>query len=418
MKNTARATLRGNRLWFEDGGLEPVSSPIRIAVVGLGPRGRHHAIPKCIAYQEYDLRAVCDVRPELVQAATESIPGDGHAEVTGYTNYDEMLEREELDAVALLVDVDRQIPLACRAMKKGLHVMCEVPLTYSMDDCWDIVTTVEQTGKTFFMMEQVRYAGYVEAYRNIVKSGALGKPVFAEGEYFHYLPARFFQDDEGTSHFPEAFGENPAVKPTWRCRNPVIGYLPHDLSPLLYILDDRVTRVVGMANRKRSYKHANMEYCDTQAALMHTEKDVVMRLAAGFSTVSLSRMEGEYGHWQHIKCTDGILEGPRKAGDQHTLYIPGWQMKNAVAMPWGLQRSDAPPAAAGSGHGDLDFYVFALFADAVLHALPLAFDVYRAVETAAPAILAAASIDNDNAPLDVPDFRPGPHREPGERPAP
>ena len=57
MKNTARATLRGNRLPFENGGLEPVKNPIRIAVAGLGPRGRYHAIPKCIAYEEYELRA-------------------------------------------------------------------------------------------------------------------------------------------------------------------------------------------------------------------------------------------------------------------------------------------------------------------------------------------------------------------------
>ena len=418
MENTARATLRGNGLWFENGGLEPVENPIRMAVAGLGPRGRYHAIAKCMAYQEYGLQAICDVRPELVQAASKSIARDGHPEVPGYTDFGKMLEEEELDAVALLVDVDKQVPLACHAMEKGLHVMCEVPLTYSMDDCWDIVTTVERTGRTFFMMEQVRYAGYVEAYRNIVRSGVLGRPIFAEGEYFHYLPARFFQDDRGRSYFPEAFGRNPEVKPTWRCRNPVIGYLPHDLSPLLYILDDRVTRVVGMANRKRSYRHPNMEYCDTQAALMRTEKDVVMRLAAGFSTISLSRMEGEYGHWQHIKCTDGVLEGPRKAGESHTLYIPGWQMENAAAMPWGLPRTDAPPAAAGSGHGDLDFYVFALFADAVLHGIPLEFDVYRAVETAAPAILAAASIEQDNAPMDVPDFRPGPRRKPGEMPAP
>ena len=417
IKDAIRATMRGNGLPFGNGGLEPVGNPIRIAVAGLGPRGRYHAIPKCIAYPEYDLRAVCDLRPGLVKAATESTRDAGHGEVSGYTDFGEMLEQEELDAVVLLVDVDKQVPLACRAMERGLHVMCEVPLTYSLGDCWDIVTTVEQTGRTFFMMEQCRYAGYVEAYRNVVRSGAVGKPVFAEGEYFHYLPARFFQDDQGTLYFPQAFGENPKVKPTWRYVNPVIGYLPHDLSPLLYILDDRVTRVVGMANRKRSYKHPEMEYCDTQTALMHTENDVVMRLAAGFSTVSLSRMEGEYGHWQHIKGTDGILEGPRKAGDSHTLYIPGWQMESGMDMPWGLQRLDAPPAAVGSGHGDLDFYVFALFADAVLHDIPLEFDVYRAVETAAPAILAAESIEHENAPTDVPDFRPGPHRKPGEMPA-
>ena len=75
------------------------------------------------------------------------------------------------------------------------------------------------------------------------------------------------------------------------------------------------------------------------------------------------------------------------------------------------------PEAAGSGHGDLDYFVFAQFADALLHDVAPEVDVYTAVETAAPAILAAKSIAEDNAPQDVPRFRPGTEREAGEAPA-
>ena len=205
-------------------------------------------------------------------------------------------------------------------MEARLNVMVEVPLTYSIEDCWKIVTTTERTGKIFFMMEQARYGGYVEAYREVVQSGVMGKPLFAEGEYFHFLPGYFFQGDDGKWFSNDDFGKDPAAKPTWRYTNPSIVYLPHDLSPLLYILDDRVTKVVGMANRKQSYKYPNMEYCDTQAALMHTEKDVVMRLATGFTTVSIDRQDS-FGHWQHIKCADGVIEGPRTPSEKHKLFI-------------------------------------------------------------------------------------------------
>ena len=145
---------------------------------------------------------------------------------------------------------------------------------------------------------------------------------------------------------------------------------------------------------------------------MHTEKDVVMRLAVGFSTPN----SNEYCHWQHIKCTDGEVEGPRTINDKHKLFIPKWQMKTPLDMDWGHLRLDAPPVAEESGHGGMDFYAFATFADTVLHNVPLVFDVYKAVETAAPAILAAESIEKDNIPIDVPDFRPGPNRKPGEMP--
>jgi predicted dehydrogenase len=407
----ARSTLlgarRAGRQW-----MDPVEKPIRVGVAGLGPRSRHNAIRSFMKFDEFELISICDVRPELVELVNEDLKNEHCTEVNSYTDYTEMLKSERLDAVCIQVDVDRQIELACQAMDAGLDVMVEVPLTYSIEDCWKVVTTVERTGRTFFMMEQVRYAGYVEAYREVVQSGVLGKPVFAEGEYFHFLPGYFFQGDDGKWFSNDDFGKDPAAKTTWRYTNPAIGYLPHDLSPLLYILDDRITRVVGMANQKQSYKYPNMEYCDTQAALMHTENDVVMRLAAGFSTVN----SNEYCHWQHIKCTDGEIEGPRASGEKHKLFVPKWQMKHPVEMDWGFLRIDAPPAASESGHGGMDYFAFATFADSILHDVPLLFDVYRAVETAAPAILAAQSIENENIPIDVPDFRPGPHRNSGEMP--
>jgi hypothetical protein len=80
-------------------------------------------------------------------------------------------------------------------------------------------------------------------------------------------------------------------------------------------------------------------------------------------------------------------------------------MPEPIAMPWGTERVDAPAAARGSGHGGADFYVFAQFADAVLRGVPPELDVYKAIDTAAPAILAAESIEQGNMPREVPDFR-------------
>jgi hypothetical protein len=57
------------------------------------------------------------------------------------------------------------------------------------------------------------------------------------------------------------------------------------------------------------------------------------------------------------------------------------------------------------------------FREAVLRGAPLDIDVYQAMDTAAPAILAADSIDQGSKLLRVPDFRPGPKRKRGEMPA-
>ena len=69
-----------------------------------------------------------------------------------------------------------------------------------------------------------------------------------------------------------------------------------------------------------------------------------------------------------------------------------------------------------SGHRGTDYYVHVAFRDAVRDGKPLKFDVYKAMDTAAPSILASDSIDSGSAPIDVPDFRPNGSRAAGQMP--
>lgn len=394
----------------------PVEKRIRLGVVGLGFRSVGNVIDKAIAYDDYELVAVCDVRPEVTATVVRNVQQAHGLTVRGYTDFEQMLASEELDAVAVQVDVDRQVPLACQALEAGCHVMMEVPVAYSLEHCWQLIATVERTGKQFLLMEQLRYAGYVQAWRRIVQTGVIGRPVFAEGEYFDCKPDAYFQDERGMFYTAERAKSNPEAKPTWRHRMPTIGYMPHEMSPLLHILDDRVVTVTGMSVRNKSYRYDNVDRADIQVALMHTEKDAILRIAVSHTLPGIHRGE-LYSHWHHIKGTEGVLEWKRGDEESCKLYVDGWQLPKPLDVPWGTQREDAPPEAADSGHGGLDFFTFAHFADAVLRGVPLEFDVYKAVETAAPGILAAKSIEEGGTPQQVPEFRPGPARKAGELPA-
>lgn len=411
----ARATLVENRSKRTVLKPDAVADPIRIGVVGLGLRSVGNAIPKLLTYEDYRLVCVCDLREEVVETVVSNIKSKHGVDIRGYTSYDEMLKGESLDAVAIQVDPDKQVPLACQAMEAGLHVMAEVPAAYTIEDCWKLVVTAERTGKVFLLMEQLRYSGYVQAWRHIVRTGVIGKPLFAEGEYFHNKPDAFFQDERGVFYSLDQARNRPDARPTWRHKAPTITYLPHELSPLLHILDDRVVRVTGMSVSNHSYKYNNLQRADLQAALMHTEKDVIMRLAVSHSTPAISRGE-LHSHWHHVKGTEGVLEWKRSGQDSAKLWVDNWQLREPLEVPWTVSRVDAPKEAADSGHGGVDYYVFAVFADALLRGVPPEFDVYKAVEAAAPAILAAESIADRNNPRDVPDFRPGPHRKFGEMP--
>ncbi len=110
------------------------------------------------------------------------------------------------------------------------------------------------------------------------------------------------------------------------------------------------------------------------------------------------------------------MEWKRSGSGQPLMWMADEQMHDMAEVDWRFERTDAPAEARGSGHGDADYYVHAVFRDAVLEGTPLDFDVYKAMDTAAPAILAGESIAHGTELMKVPDFRPGEGRKAGEMP--
>ena len=131
-----RATLIERHSYRSPADRPPVERPIRLAVIGLGPRGRGNVVGKALTYAEYELAAVCDHRANLVAGVAETVERDHGRRVPGFTDYERMLREVEPDAVAVTTDVNVQIPIACAAMESGCHAMVEVPLCTSMEDCW------------------------------------------------------------------------------------------------------------------------------------------------------------------------------------------------------------------------------------------------------------------------------------------
>lgn len=385
---------------------------IRIAVVGLG----HRALGWMRLLQHmsgYRIVAVCDPIEALLEPALAAL--DDRTDVLATTSYDEVLASDGVDAVALCVRCREQGALAAMALEAGKHVNSEVPAAHTMEDCWRIVVAAERSGKVYQLAEQTRYWGFVDAWRQIVSEGQIGRVTFCEGQYIGYYGTRvFFQDPQTGRHCGvEELAQHPRAKPTWLQDMPPIHYLPHELSPMLKVLDDRVVEVTAMSTGSPSYAHPEVSTPDIQVALMKTEKDALLRMAAGF-TQPVSHPRGH--HWYQVMGTGGSVEWSRSARERPKMWRADGQMHDMAEVDWRFERTDAPPEARASGHGDADFYVHAAFRDAILHGRPLTFDVYAAMDTAAPAILAGASIDAGTVLMKVPDFRPGASRSAGETP--
>lgn len=385
---------------------------IRIGIAGLGHRAAGAWIPQIASIPGFRITALCDWIEPLHERALARIPY--RADVRCFSRYEELLAWDGIDAVGLCVRRLDQGALAAQALEAGKHVHAEVPASHRLADCWRIVLAAERSGKLYHLGEQLRHAGFVQAWRKMVRDGRLGRVVYVEGQYVGYYGTRqFFQDfATGKQYTIEELKDHPEAKPTVLQEMMPIEYLPHELSPLLKVMDDRVIQVVGMGTRIPSYNHPEIGQPDIQVALMKTEKDAIMRLACGFTCPVPHGLH----HWYHIHGTRGRVEWQRSLNEKPKMWLADEQMDQPAGVDWTWHRTDAPEEANRSGHGGTDYHAHASFRDALLKGITPDLDVYRAMDTAAPAILAAESIRRGSLPQAVPDFRPGPQRAKGAEP--
>ncbi len=325
-----------------------------------------------------------------------------------FTSYEEMAAGAVYDAILIACDPDIQVDYACDAMERGVHVITEVPAAYTIEQCWKLVETVRKTGAKYQLSEQTRYWKFIREWRRMARDGAFGKICYAEGEYLHYEPVWDNLRDRKTnysihSNDPADFA-NPDYVPSWRYRtfqNPLY-YMPHELSPLLSITGGRIAKVCSFALPQESYMTPGLMTRDLQAALMYTTEDVIFSLRAGF-TAPFGTKKGTGAHWYQVKGVRQCVEWARSEIDtpkQYTLE-DGWRARE----DWTCEDPQAPDYIRNAPHGGADYYPLLYFVEAIQNDTQPPMDVYLAVETAAPAILAVESAKRGGVLLDVPDFR-------------
>ena len=70
------------------------------------------------------------------------------------------------------------------AMENGKHVACEVPVAYTLEDCWKLIEVSERTKKHFMMMENCNYNEEELWVLNMIQEGVFGDITHTEGAYF------------------------------------------------------------------------------------------------------------------------------------------------------------------------------------------------------------------------------------------
>ena len=74
-----------------------------------------------------------------------------------YTNFDEMLENENLDILDICLPTFLHADYSIKAMEKGIHVICEKPISLHAEDVERIYSTAHQNNVKFMVAQVLRF---------------------------------------------------------------------------------------------------------------------------------------------------------------------------------------------------------------------------------------------------------------------
>src|ERR1051325_3056479 len=294
-------------------GWQPVSDrKIRVGLVG-------HGVCKfgaAFGFQDHPNVQVAAVSDLLPDRCAEMAKACRCAKT--YPSLEELVKDNSIEAVFVATDAPGHARHCIEVLKHGKHVASAVPAMFgSLEEGEKLLAAVKKSGLKYMMFETSAFHEDLTAMRQIYKTGGLGKLVYSEGEYYHYMetPIDSFKG--------------------WRVGLPPQWYPTHSNAYYNCVTAGSFTEVscLGIPSRVEHLQPKNNPYKNafgTEIALFRTSEGGAARIAVSWDTPGaggeMGRVRGQRGSFY------GKYEGLEKA-------LPD------------TKRPPLPPGAASRGHG-------------------------------------------------------------------
>ena len=353
----------------------------KVGVVGV-QRGSGH-VSQFHAMPDAEVTALCDLdEGALADVARPLQIPDQYL----FTDFEDMLN-SPVDIVVVSTPMQYHAEQVIKALESGKHVLSEVTAATTIEDCGRIVDAVKRTGLTYMMGENCCYFHFVREWKGWTEQGRLGDLFYAEAEYIHALPEMIYDKETG--------------KRAWRADRPPIYYCTHSLGPLLYLMNDRVTKACGTHSGYGILPNVGVGALNMEVGLFKTQKGAAIKILRS----SVAHREPPM-HYYSLYGTKGFVETDRSggwSGENGKLFIEA-EMEHYEVIP--CPHTD--PTARGDqllgGHGSAEFYLVRDFLDAIDAGVKPPIDVVRAMDFTLPGICAHESAMNESGWVDVPLF--------------
>lgn len=402
---------------------------VRIAVIGLGNRGAD-AARRLTRVPGTKIVALCDLDESRVEASNRWRADNNLPQAKGYFGdadaWKKAVMQADVDLVYITTGWDEHTMIAVGAMEAGKHAAIEVPAAMSVEECWDLVNTSEKTRKHCIMLENCIYDDFELMTLNMAQQGVLGEIVHVEGAYIHDLRSGNFS--------PTAYKNMWRLR--WNATTKGDLYPTHGLGPVAMILGihrgDRMTHLVAMgSNQFGMTKYAKDHFADTSkfnrmdyngndhtSTTIMTEKGKTITVQHDVTSPRpysrIHQISGTKGFAQKWPSEGIALEGEVDLGNgevknfwAHEYIGKEDYAKIVEKYRHPFQKEMGEEAAQKGGHGGMDYIMDYRLVYCLLNGLPLDMDVYDAAEWSSLTELTRISIENNSAPVAIPDFTRG-----------
>ena len=395
---------------------EPLKT-VRIGLIGLGMRGSD-AVRRLMQVEGTEIIAIADVVEKNVKDANKQITDAGFKaalEFSGDEDWKKICERDDIDLIYQCTPWLLHTPISVYAMKHGKHAACEVPSAVTLQECWDLVNTAEETQRHFMMLENCCYDFFELNTLNMARNGVFGDIYHAEGAYIHDLRWLKFMKEGGYQNM-------------WRLEysklhtgNP---YPTHGLGPVAQIMGinrgDRFDYLTSVSTNqfgmtlyaKEKFGENSPEYRqayklgDMNTTIVHSLMGKTIMIQHDttsprpYSRIHrISGTKGMAAKWpvEQIALEPNAHEFLKK--DDFDALIKKYEHP--------LAKQIGEKAKKVGGHGGMDFIMDYRLIYCLRNGLPLDQDVYDAASWCCVVPLSEKSVLNRGNSIDIPDFTRG-----------
>jgi len=269
---------------------------IAIAIVGAGVIGREH-VARVAAHPRCRVAALVDPAPDAALVARRN--GCAH-----HASLDALLQGPLPDAAIVATPNALHVPHAEALLRRGVPVLVEKPLAESVAAGEALLRTVQANAAPLLVGHHRRYSAAIEAARECIASGALGRIVALNATTLLCKPAPYFE---------MAWRRQPGG-------GPVLINAVHDIHSLRTLAGDIVAVQARCSNAVRRF-----DVEDSAAVLLEFASGALGTLIVSDTTVaprSWEHSSGENPIYPHQSDQDCVFV----AGTQGSLAIPTMQL--------------------------------------------------------------------------------------------